>query len=90
MAQQSIKKLFLSLSIAAALAASSGSVLADGDRVEELEARVAELEALIQQLLNQQAAQPAPASAAEMEARAEAIAEEKVNALSAEHKAVEA
>jgi hypothetical protein len=90
MAQQSIKKLFLSLSIAAALAASSGSVLADGDRVEELEARVAELEALIQQLLNQQAAQPAPASAAEMEARAEAIAEEKVNALIAEHKAVEA
>lgn len=89
MALQSMKKLVLSLSIAAALAASSGSAFADGSQVEELEARVAELEALVQQLLNQPA--PAPAvTPAEMDARAEAIAEEKVNTMLAEHKAVEA
>jgi hypothetical protein len=84
-----MKKSMLSLSIALALAASSGNVFADGDRVEELEARVAELEALVQQLVNRPA--PAPgATAAEVDARAEAIAEEKVNAMLAEHKAVEA
>jgi hypothetical protein len=89
MAQQSIKKSMLSLSIAVALAVSSGSLFADGDRVEELEARVAELEALVQQLLTRPAAAPGP-SAADVDARAEAIAEEKVNAMLAEHKAVEA
>jgi hypothetical protein len=89
MAQQSMKKLLLTLSIAAALGASSGSVLADGSSVEDLEARIAELEALVQQLLNRPAPAPAPSSA-EVEARAEAIAEEKVNTMLAEHKAAEA
>ena len=83
MAQQSMKKSMLSLSIAVALAVSSGSLFADGDRVEELEARVAELEALVQQLLTRPAAAPGP-SAADVDARAEAIAEEKVNAMLAE------
>ena len=46
MARQSMKKLLLTLSIAAALGASSGSVFADGSSVEDLEARIAELEAL--------------------------------------------
>lgn len=89
MAQQSMKKLLLSVSIAAALATVSGTAFADGDSVEELEARVAELEALVQQLLNR----PPPASgptAAEVDARAEAIAEEKVNTVLAEHRAMEA
>lgn len=85
---QRTRKLVLSLSIAAALAAGPGLALADGDRVEELEARVAELEALVQQLLNRPA--PAPVDSSAAEARAEAIAEEKVTALLAEHKAMEA
>jgi hypothetical protein len=63
--------------------------MADGSTVEDLEARVAELEALVQQLLNQGAA-PAQPSAAELEAAAETAAEEKVNELLAEHKAAEA
>jgi hypothetical protein len=89
MAQQSMKKSMLSLSIAVALAVSSGSIFADGDRVEELEARVAELEALVQQLLNRPPPKTGP-TAAEVDARAEAIAEDKVNAMLAEHKAIEA
>jgi hypothetical protein len=84
-----MKKLLLSLSIAAALAASSGGAFADGDRVGELEARIAELEALVQQLLNQPAPAPGP-SAAEVDAQAAAAAEEKVNELMAAHKAAEA
>ena len=57
MAQKSVKKLLLSLSIATALGCSwSGSVFADGDKVEALEARVAELEALVHQLLQKQEA----------------------------------
>jgi hypothetical protein len=84
-----MKKLILSLSIAAALTASAGNVFGDGDRVEELEARIAELEALVQQLLNQ----PAPAAgptAAEVEAAAAAAAAAKVDTMLAEHKAAEA
>ena len=88
MAEKALKKLFLSLSVAAALAASTGSAFADGgDRTEELEQRVAELEALVQQLLNQQ--QPAAPSTAEVDARAEAIAEDKVNEMFAAKKAEE-
>jgi len=89
MSQQSMKKIILSLSIAAALGAGSGSVFADGgSTTEELEARVAELEALVQQLLNQ----PAPKAddcCADAEAAA-AAAEEKFNTMMAEHKAAEA
>jgi hypothetical protein len=84
-----MKKLLLSMSIAAALCASSANVLADGSSVEDLEARIAELEALVQQLLNKPAAAPGP-SAAEVEAAAAAAAEAKVDTLLAEHKAAEA
>jgi len=89
MALKSTKKLLLSLSVAAALGCSTGNVFADGDRVEELEARIAELEALVGQLLRQQQ-EPAPApgpSAAEIEAQAEAVAEAKMEELLAEHRA---
>lgn len=89
MARQSMKKLLLTLSIAAALGASSGSVFADGSSVEDLEARIAELEALVQQLLNQQAAPKEVPCCAEAEAAA-AAAEEKFNTLMAEHKAAAA
>lgn len=85
---QSTKKHLLRLSLAAALAASTANAFADGDRVEELEARVAELEALVQQLLNQGQAAPAP-SAEVVEARAEAIAEDKVNEMLAAYQAEE-
>jgi hypothetical protein len=56
MARKSLKKLILSLSVATVLTFSwSGSVIADADEVAALEARVAELESLVHQLLaNQQ------------------------------------
>ncbi len=41
MAQLPMKKLLLSLSVAAALGCSAGNAFADGDRVEALEAREA-------------------------------------------------
>ena len=86
MAQKSLKKLLLSLSIATALSCSwSGSVLADGSEMEALENRIAELEALVHQLLqDKQAPAPAPAataSTADIEAKAEAAAEAKVVAM---------
>jgi hypothetical protein len=87
MAQQSMKKALLSLSIAAALVTASGSAFGDGDRTDELEARVAELEALVQQLLNRPAPPSEPPCCEEAEAAATAAAEEKFNALMAEHKA---
>ena len=89
MALKSTRKLLLSLSVAAALGCSTGNVFADGDRVEELEARVAELEALVLQLLNQPKAESGPSSA-EVEAQAAEIAEQKVEEIMAEHKAEEA
>ena len=87
MARKTLKKLLLSLSIATALGCSwSGSVLADGDNVEALEARIAELESLVHQLLQNQQKAPAPAAApkvdtAALEARAEEAAEAKVTAM---------
>ncbi|MBT8059483.1 MAG: porin [Gammaproteobacteria bacterium] len=89
MAQHKTRKLILSLSVAAALGCSAGNAFADGDRVEALETRIAELEALVQQLLNRPAPKAGP-SEAEVDAMAEAAAEEKVNAMLAEHKAVDA
>jgi len=95
MAQKSLRKLLLSLSITAALGCSwSGSVFADGDSVEALEARIAELENLVHQLMQAQSA-PAPAAApavtsAEVEATAEAAAEAKVVAMMDEHEQVTA
>jgi len=88
MARQSMKKLILSTSIAAALAV-SGSAFGDGTSTEDLEARIAELEALVQQLLNEQAAPKDETCCADAQAAA-AAAEEKFNALMAEHKAAEA
>jgi hypothetical protein len=89
MAQHKTRKLLLSLSVAAALGCSAGNAFADGDRVEALETRIAELEALVQQLLNRPPPKTGP-SEAEVDAMAEAAAEEKVNAMLAEHKAVDA
>jgi hypothetical protein len=86
MAQKPLKKLLLSLSVAAVLSCSwSGSVFADGDEIEALEARIAELENLVHQLLQKQ---PAPAvSEAAVEAKAEEVAEAKVTAMLGEHEA---
>ena len=89
MALKSSKKLLLSLSVAAALSCSAGNAFADGDRVEALEARVAELEALVRQMASQPQQAPAPSSA-EVEATAEAIAEAKVAEIMAQHQAEEA
>jgi len=87
MARKSIKKTLLSLSVAVALGCSSGITFADGgDRVEELEARVAELEALVTQMLQNQGAVEVVDTAA-VEARAEAIAAEKVSSMMAEYAA---
>jgi len=89
MARKSIKKALLSLSVAVALGCSSGSIFADGDNVEALEIRVAELEALVLQLLqNQQAIEEV--EVVEVAVVAAAVAEEKVNEIMAEHEAVEA
>ena len=89
MAHKSMKKVLLSLSVAAALGCSASTAFADGDRVEELEARVAELEDMVQQLLNsQQSAAKAPSSA-QVEQTAEAAAEVKVNEMIAAHHAEE-
>ncbi|MCW8925357.1 MAG: DcaP family trimeric outer membrane transporter [Xanthomonadales bacterium] len=84
MAQKAPRKLLLSLSVAAALGCVwSGSVFADGDDVAALEARIAELENLVHQLMQ---AQPAPtSSSADVEAKAEAAAEAKVVAMLDEH-----
>ena len=90
MALKSTKKLLLSLSVAVALGCSTGNVFADGDRVEALEARIAELEAMVNQLARQQQQQPPAPSSAEIEAKAEAIAEQKVTEIMAQHEAIEA
>jgi len=89
MARKSIKKALLSLSVAAVLVCSSGNIFADGDRVQELEIRVAELEALVLKMLeNQQAVEEV--EVVEVEVLAAAIAEEKVVEMMAEHEAIEA
>ncbi len=85
MSQKTIRKALLSLSVAAALGCSSGNLFAAGqDRVEQLEARVAELEALVTQLLQNQAAIET-VEAAEVEVLAEVVAEQKVNEMMAAH-----
>ena len=88
MAQKSLRKSLLSLSIAAVLGCSwSGSIFADGDNVEALEARITELEALVHKLLQNQQPPPAPVDTAALEAKAEEAAEAKVTALLGEHEA---
>jgi len=91
MAGKSIRKTLLSLSVAAALGCGTGSAFADGDRVEELEARVAELEALVTRLMRNQEvlAEVEVMEAIEVEEVAGAVAEEKVEAMMAEHHAAE-
>jgi len=94
MAQKSLRKTLLSLSIAAVLGCSwSGSTFADGDNTEALEQRITELEALVHKLLqNQQApvAGAATVDTAAIEAKAEGAAEAKVTAMLSEHEAAEA
>ena len=91
MAQKSLRKTILSLSIAAVIGCSwSGSTFADGDNAEALEARITELEALVHQLLQNQQAPAAPAAAvdtAALEAKAEEAAEARVTAMLGEHEA---
>lgn len=84
MAEKSLKRLFLSLSVAVILASCwPASVFADGDRIEALEARITELENLVKQLLQNQPA--AAASSAQIEAKAEEAAEARVVAMLDEH-----
>jgi len=94
MAQMAIRKLLLSLSVATVLTCSwSGNALADGDDISALEARIAELEALVHKLLQNQQAPVAAAptvSTADLEAKAEEAAEAKVTELLAAHEAVTA
>jgi hypothetical protein len=90
MAQKSLKKILLSLSVAAVLSCSwTGNVFADGDDVAALEAMIVELENLVHQLLKNQSV-PATAAApavntAQIEAKAEEAAEAKVTAMLADH-----
>ncbi len=85
MAHKSIPKLLLSLSVAAVLTCSwSGSVFADTDKVATLEARIAELEGLVNQLLE---SKQAPPSSTRVEAEAAAAAEAQVTAMLDQHKA---
>jgi hypothetical protein len=88
MAQKSLRKTLLSLSIAAVIGCSwSGSTFADGDNVEALEARISELEALVHKLLQNQPAPAATVDTAAVEAKAEQAAEAKVTAMLSEHEA---
>ena len=88
------RRLTLSLSLAAVLC--TPAVAQEDDRVAELEARVAELEALVRQLVESGAAGQAPATPAtatatdaSVEARAEAVAEQKVQEMLAQEKAAQ-
>ena len=96
MAKKSLRKLLLSLSVATVLSCSwSGSVFADGDeRVEALEARIAELESLVNQLLQNQRTEAKVLEAVEVEAIAEEAAAEAAEAMLVvmmeEHQAAEA
>jgi hypothetical protein len=88
MAEKSLRKTLLSLSIAAVIGMSgSGSAFADGDSVEALEARIAELEALVHQLMQKEpdCCKEAPVDTSAVEAKAVAAAEAKVTEMMAEH-----
>jgi hypothetical protein len=91
MAQKSLRKTILSLSIATVLSCGwTGSAFADGDSVEALEARISELEALVHQLMQNQQAPAATVDTAAVEAKAEEAAEARVTAMLTEHEAAEA
>jgi len=90
MAHKSLRKTLLSMSIAAVIGISgSGSAFADGDSTEALEARIAELEALVHQLMQKEpdCCKEAPVDTAAIQAKAEEAAEAKVTAMLDEHKA---
>lgn len=91
MAQKSLRKTILSLSIAAVIGCSwSANTFADGDTVEALEARITELEALVHQLLQNQQAPAVRAASVDtkaLEAKAEEAAEARVTAMLSEHEA---
>ena len=90
MAQKSLRKTLLSLSVATVLGASwSGSAFADGDS-DALEARIAELEALVHQLLQNQKAPAATVDTAAIEAKAQEAAEARVTAMLSQHETGEA
>ncbi|HEY5775913.1 MAG TPA: DcaP family trimeric outer membrane transporter [Xanthomonadales bacterium] len=78
----------MSLSIAAVIGCSwSGSTFADGDNSEALEARIAELEALVHQLLQNQQKPAATVDTAAIEAKAEQAAEARITAMLGDHEA---
>ncbi len=82
MAQKSLSKFLLSLIAATVVTCiCSGSVAADGGRVEALEARIAELEILVHQLLQDQQQVPPPVESGEAEATLEPTAEAKIVAV---------
>jgi hypothetical protein len=86
MPHSSTKKILLSLSIAAALGAASGTTFADGDDITALEARIAELEAMVRQLMAERTEAPAPAvdCCGDMDAKAKAAADAAIAAYKAE------
>jgi len=95
MAQKTLRKLLLSLSVTVVLTCSwSGSVFADGDQVEALEARVAELEALVYKMLQNQEATNEALEAVAVESvvmdAVEVATEAKILAMMEEHQQVEA
>ncbi len=84
MTQKPFTKLVFSLLFAAALSCGTGSILADEKRVEALEARVAELEAMVHQLLSAQRQAQAP-GAVEVGARIDPVAKIEGANLMAQH-----
>jgi hypothetical protein len=92
-----LRKSLLSLAVATALlSASAGNAMADDDKIAALEARIAELENLVQQLLQNQQQATATSSEAEEQAheavaaQAERAAEAKVATILAEYMEAEA
>ncbi len=74
MTEKTLRKLLLNLLTVTVMTCTwSGNVIADGDEIEALEARIAELEGLIHQLVQNQV--PPTLDTAEIEARAEEAAE---------------
>jgi hypothetical protein len=77
MPRKSLRKLLLSLSVATVLSFSwSGSVIADGDDVAALEARIAELETLVHQLMANQSTSAVTVAVVEEKATEIAVAKE--------------
>jgi hypothetical protein len=90
MARKTFRKLLLTLITAFVLTLSwSGTVFADGDRVEALEARIAELEALVQTLLDRQRDSEEAIDAVAVESAAVEAAEAKVLVMMEEQRAAQ-